>query len=150
MEGDLTSGGEHRIQYTHGVIIELYTPNLYNFINQCHPNKFNEKEKKNNDIKCSFLLLFYLYLFLIYFIDYAVTVVPFISPLYSPQPCTPLPPAFPPLSSCPWVVHVSSLASPFPILFLTSPCLFCTYHLCMLSMNLLFTSCWVLDSIGFH
>ena len=26
-----------------------------------------------------------------------------------------------PLGSCPWVVHVSSLASPFPILFLTSP-----------------------------
>ena len=34
------------------------------------------------------------------------------------------------LSSCPWVVHISSLASPFPLLFLTSPCLFCTYHLC--------------------
>ena len=30
------------------------------------------------------------------------------------------------LSSCPWVVHISSLASTFPILFLTSPCLFCT------------------------
>ena len=45
-----------------------------------------------------------------------------------------LPPAFPPpqLSSCPWVVHISSLTSPFPILFLTSPCLFCTYHLCFL------------------
>ena len=36
----------------------------------------------------------------------------------------------PPLSSCPWVAHRSSLASPFPILFLTSPCLFCTYNLC--------------------
>ena len=38
----------------------------------------------------------------------------------------------PRISSCPWVVHKSSLASPFPILFLTSPCLFCTYHLCFL------------------
>ena len=38
-----------------------------------------------------------------------------------------------PLSSCPWVVHTSSLAFPFPIPFLTSPCLFCTYHLCFLS-----------------
>ena len=38
----------------------------------------------------------------------------------------------PHLSSCPWVVHISSLASPFPILFLTSPSLFCTYHLCFL------------------
>ena len=31
------------------------------------------------------------------------------------------PPAFPHLSSCPWVLHISSLASPFPTLFLTSP-----------------------------
>ena len=50
--------------------------------------------------------------------------------LYSPLPCTPFPPAFPHLSSCPWVIHISSLASPFPILFLTSSCLFCTYYLC--------------------
>ena len=32
------------------------------------------------------------------------------------------------LSSCPWVMHVSSLASPFFILFWISPCLCCTYH----------------------
>ena len=32
------------------------------------------------------------------------------------------------LSSCSWVIHMSSLASPFPILFLTSR-LFCTYYL---------------------
>ena len=44
----------------------------------------------------------------------------------------PLPPTVPYLSSCPWVIYVSSLTSPFPILFLTSPCLFCTYHLCFL------------------
>ena len=44
----------------------------------------------------------------------------------------PLPPTFPHLSSCPWVIHISSLASPFPILFLTSPCLFWSYHLCFL------------------
>ena len=37
-----------------------------------------------------------------------------------------------PLSSCPGVVHLSSLASPFPILFLASPCLFCIHHLCFL------------------
>ena len=30
----------------------------------------------------------------------------------------------PPLSSCPWVVHLSSLASPFPMLFLTFPVYF--------------------------
>ena len=42
------------------------------------------------------------------------------------------PPSFPHLSSRPWVLHISSLASPFPILFLTSPCLFSTNHLCYL------------------
>ena len=71
---------------------------------------------------------------IIYFIVYAITVVPF-SPLYSPPPCTPplihIPPPSP-FSSCPWVIHISSLASTFPIIFLTSPCLFSTYHLCYL------------------
>ena len=44
----------------------------------------------------------------------------------------PLPPIFPPCSSCPWVILISSLASTFPTLFLPSPCLFSTYHLCYL------------------
>ena len=68
----------------------------------------------------------------IFFIDYAITVVPII-PHFSPSVrYPPFPPASPPthtLSSCPWVVQVTFLVSPFPILFLTSPCLFCTYHL---------------------
>ena len=68
----------------------------------------------------------------IYFIDYAITVVPFLSPLFSPPPCTALLPSFPHLTSCPWVIHISYLASPFPIRVLTFPCLFCTYHLCFL------------------
>ena len=53
----------------------------------------------------------------------------FFSPLYSPPPSIPLLPSFSHLSSCPWVIHVSSLVSPFPILFLPSSCLFYTYHL---------------------
>ena len=73
------------------------------------------------------------FFFKVHFIDHAITVVPFFSPLYPAPPCTlPFPPVFPPLGSCPWVVHTSSLASPFPILFFTSPCLFSTYHLCFL------------------
>ena len=32
----------------------------------------------------------------VYFIDYAITVVPFFSPLYAPLCCAPLPPASPP------------------------------------------------------
>ena len=43
--------------------------------------------------------------FKIYFIDYAITVVPF--PLFTPlHPAHPLPPTFPPYSSCPWVILI--------------------------------------------
>ena len=60
-----------------------------------------------------------------------MTVVPF--PPFTPlHPAYPHPPTFSPYSSCPWVIHISSLPSTFPILFLTSPCLFSTYHLCYL------------------
>ena len=73
----------------------------------------------------------YIYLFLIYFIDYAIQLSHFFSPLL-PSALYPLLPSFPHLNPCPWVIHTSSLASPFLILFFTSPCLFCTYHLCYL------------------
>ena len=56
----------------------------------------------------------------------------FFLPFIPHCPAPLLQPAFPHLSSCLWVIHISSLASLFPILFLTSPCLFCTYHLCFL------------------
>ena len=72
--------------------------------------------------------LFILFYFLNIFIDYAITVFPFILL----HPAHSLPPAFPPFSSCPWVIHISSLASTFPALFLPSPCLFSSYHLCYL------------------
>ena len=52
----------------------------------------------------------------------------FPSTLYLPNEHPPKPTH----SSCPWIVHTSSLASPFPILFLTSPRLFSIYHLCYL------------------
>ena len=46
-------------------------------------------------------------------------------PIFSPRfhlcPAHPLLSALPCLSSCPWVIHLSSPASPFPVLFLTSP-----------------------------
>ena len=59
----------------------------------------------------------------------------FLLPLYphTTLNAAPHPPGIPLLSSCPWVIHISFLASPFLILFLTSPCLFCTHHLCFLS-----------------
>ena len=63
------------------------------------------------------------------FVDYAITVVPFppFTPLHSAHP---LPPTFPPYSSCTWVILISSLVSTFPTLFLPSRYLFSTYHLC--------------------
>ena len=82
----------------------------------------------NNDF---FILFYFILIFENIFIDYAITVVPF--PPHTPlDPAHPLPPTFPPYSSCPWVILISSLASTFPTLFLPSPCLFSTYHLCFL------------------
>ena len=76
--------------------------------------------------------------FLIYFIDHAITVVPF-TPLYSPPPCTSHPTHIPPYSSCPWVIHISSLASTFPILFLPSPyflpTIYATYSLYLFALS---------------
>ena len=40
MEGNLTWGGEDTIQYTHDILCNCI-PETCNFINQCHPNKFN-------------------------------------------------------------------------------------------------------------
>ena len=57
------------------------------------------------------------------FIDYVITVLP-IFLLCPHTPSNQLPSSSPSLSSCPWVVHISTLASPFPILFLTSPVYF--------------------------
>ena len=76
----------------------------------------------------------YLFIFKVYFIYYAIIVVPvFFSPLFSSALHTLSHQNSPHLlSSCPWVIHISSLASTFPTLFLTSPCLFSTYHLCYL------------------
>ena len=78
------------------------------------------------------------YKFFSFSISYTILNLP-LSILYLPFmlliPCTDSPIHTPPphpLSSCPWVMDISSLASPFPILFLTSPCLFCTYQLCFL------------------
>ena len=45
--------------------------------------------------------------------------------LCSPRICS-----NPPLSSCPWVVQMSSLSSLFPVPFLTSPQLFYAYQSC--------------------
>ena len=60
--------------------------------------------------------------FKIFFIDYAVTVFPIFPPL---SPLLPDPPTLqhcpPHVSSCPWVVHISSLSPLFPVPFLPLP-----------------------------
>ena len=65
----------------------------------------------------SILLFIFIYL---YFIDYAITVVPL-------HPAPPTPSGNPHHCSCPGIIHVSSLAILFPILYLTSPWLFINY-----------------------
>ena len=71
--------------------------------------------------------------FKIYFIHQASTVGPIFPPCSSP-PSTLLYlwQSFL-LSLCPWVMHISSLATLFPILFVTCPCLFCTYQFVLLT-----------------
>ena len=73
-------------------------------------------------------------LFKLYFIDYAITVV-LISPLRPSSTQYPsLPQAiYPHHCSRSWVMHVSSLATPFPILCFTSPWLFCNYLFVLLN-----------------
>ena len=106
----------------------------------CYAFSFLDLKKK---IKCKklwpkprktfnyFFLKFTYKFFKNVFIDYAITVVPF-PPLHSTPSCPSLPSHIPPYSSRPWVIHISSLASTFPTLFLPSPYLFSTYHLCYL------------------
>ena len=88
-----------------------------------------------NDINCkmhyqfndsSFLNFFYWYIYWLCYYSCPIS-TPSLNSILPP-----LPPTFPPYSSCPWVILISSLASTFPPLFLPSPCLFSTYHLCYL------------------
>ena len=71
--------------------------------------------------KCiEFCWLFFKYILLIMLLQLSH----FFSPLFPSTLQPPLPLHPPTLSSCPWVVHISSLACVFPILFLTSPVYF--------------------------
>ena len=62
-------------------------------------------------------------IFLIYLLIMVLQLSHF-CPFTQLHPAHPLPPTFPPYSSCPWVILISSLASTFPTLFLPFPCLF--------------------------
>ena len=75
-------------------------------------------------INISFICFYILLIILLQFSQF--------SPYIPPVPCTSQPSTIPPLSSCPWVVHISSLTSLFLIPFLISPHLFYAYQLCFL------------------
>ena len=80
---------------------------------------------------CLVFNLFFIFYFLIYLLIMLLQ-LPHFCPFTQLHPAHPLPPTFPPYSSCAWVILISSLASTFPTLFLPSPCLFSTYYLCYL------------------
>ena len=91
-------------------------------------------ERKVPEYQYTHMYSINIYLF-IYILIYLLIMLLQLShlPTFTPlHPAHPLPPTFPSYSSCPWVIHISSLASTFPTLFLPSPCLFSTYHLCYL------------------
>ena len=95
--------------------IQLY-PFIFNYFMAAKKQSFNSKRT---------------FFFLI--IDYAITVV-LIFPLLPPsthQP--PHPQAIPPYFSSPWVLCISSLATPCLMLYFTFPCLFCNYILVLLN-----------------
>ena len=76
---------------------------------------------------------FFLYFLKLYFTDYASTVVLIFPPLPAPSSTPHSLRQSIHLCSCPWVMHVSSLATPFPILYFTSPWLFCNYIFVLLN-----------------
>ena len=65
--------------------------------------------------------------FKLYFIDYAITIILIFPPLPALHQVPPLLQVIPHLCWCPWVMHIRSLATPFPIMYFTSPWLFCNY-----------------------
>ena len=67
------------------------------------------------------------FIFKLYFIDYAITVVLIFSPLPPSTQHYPLPQTIPHHCSSPRVIHISSLATLLPILYFTSLWLFSNY-----------------------
>ena len=80
--------------------------------------------------KAAEVFFFFFFCIFYWFCYYSCTIFPPLSASTLQPPPTSI--AHSPFSSRLWVIHRSSLASPFSILFLTSPCLFCIYQLCFL------------------
>ena len=128
--------------YMYIYIIHVQLQNLYlcTYTLHIHPNivftpfPWETISKTSNGcqkLKNSTELYLY-YIFLIHIFDKSFKIIllimhyscPFFSLLFS-LPCNPCL-QHPHLSTCPWVIHISSWASSFTMLFLPSPCLFCT------------------------
>ena len=93
------------------------------------------ERKRETSICCvTFVCTHWLILFLkLYFIDYSITMVS-IFLFCLPPPSTPHSlRRFPHHCSCPWVMSISSVATPFPILCFTSPRLFSNYLFVLLN-----------------
>ena len=87
----------------------------------------------SSHLKFKSSLLFLCFFKKLYFIDYAITVVPIFPPLpFSTQHPHFLRPS-PQHRSCPCVMPVSSLATPFPVLYFPSPWLFWNYRFVVLN-----------------
>ena len=70
----------------------------------------------------------YLAFLKLFFVDFSIKVVPTFPILPPTPPSTPQNQRQSPHHcSCPWVMHVSSLATPSTVLYFTSPWLFCNY-----------------------
>ena len=77
--------------------------------------------------------IIFIFFFKVYFIDYAFTVVPIFSPLYPPTLLHPPHHLASPHQQFMSMGYIYKFfGSPFPILFLTFPCLFCAYLFCFL------------------
>ena len=101
----------------------------YQIVETVHLEKAREREiwKKVTLFPLNTMISQNMVLFL-NFIDYAITVVLIFPPLLpsTQQPHHSLRQSAQ-LCSCPWVMDISSLATPFPILYFTSPWLFSYY-----------------------
>ena len=114
--------GQGDIKYSFGVVRDVFLSVLC--LNQS-PSSLVGFEGQGEEY------MFFIFLFLIYLLIILLQLSHF-CPFIQLHPAHPLPPTFPPYSSCPWVIFISPLASTFPTLFLPYPCLFSTYHLCYL------------------
>ena len=79
--------------------------------------------------------IYFIFLFFkLYFTHYTITVAPILPTFPLPHNTLYVLRQPPHHCSCPWVMRISSLVTPFPILYFTSPWLFCNYIFFLLNL----------------